>query len=82
MDDNTDDFDHLTTGHIGDMRRPELEPVKNMCRVDDSGSSLLALVLQEAHELCTAQHVQIHGDLIQKQDLGTRNKSSSATDIP
>lgn len=58
-----------TLSQVGDVRGPELQAVKDVRGVDDGGPALLALVLEEAHEVGAAQHVQVDRDLVQQQHL-------------
>lgn len=37
--------------------------------IDDGGPALLALLLQEGHQIRPAQHIQVHRDLVQQQHL-------------
>ena len=59
----------LTSRHVGNVCGPELEAVEDVCGVDDAGATRGALLHQEAHQVGTPQHIQVHSDLIQQQHL-------------
>jgi hypothetical protein len=60
------------------MCGPELQTIKDVCGVDDCGSSLLTLLDQEAHQVSPTQHIQVHGHLIQQQHLQPDHRKSAS----
>lgn len=49
---------------------PSIEAVEDVCGIHNDCPPLLALGQQEGHEVCPAEHIQVHCDLIQKKHLG------------
>ena len=54
-------------GHVG---RPGVEPVKDVCRVDDRRPPrALALVREELHQVRSAEDIEVDGYLVEEKDV-------------
>jgi len=56
-------------GEVHQVRRPGLEAVEDVRRVDDAGAALFGLGAQVRQQVGAAQHVQVHRDFVQEQHL-------------
>ncbi len=49
------------------MRWPALQPIKDVRRVHNGGTTLTCLIRQKSHEVGAAQDIQVNGDLIKQE---------------
>lgn len=55
------------------MRNPGLQAIKDVGGVDNGGSPRFTLLPEEIQEIEAPQHVHVHGNLVQQQDLARQS---------
>eukprot|EP00215_Chloropicon_roscoffensis_P009402 CAMPEP_0196638372 /NCGR_PEP_ID=MMETSP1085-20130531/1210_1 /TAXON_ID=41879 ORGANISM="Pycnococcus sp, Strain CCMP1998" /NCGR_SAMPLE_ID=MMETSP1085 /ASSEMBLY_ACC=CAM_ASM_000807 /LENGTH=362 /DNA_ID=CAMNT_0041967183 /DNA_START=100 /DNA_END=1186 /DNA_ORIENTATION=+ len=73
---------HLPVRKEGEMGGPRLQAVKDVRRVDDGALPLFALLPEEVHQVSPAQHVQVHSDLVEEEDLELLQQADAELHAP